>query len=72
MTWHVWFFACVEPLTQPMPGGSQIDVHMNKLYDAGGGSLSERDPGERSAVSLLWNKTGPSKRLPCTLVLSEK
>ena len=57
-------------ISQPSESGpSVIDVHVNKMYDAGP-SISERDPGERR--DILQRRKGPSKRIPCTAVLVER
>ena len=52
-------------------GPSVIDVHVNKMYDAGS-LMSERDPGERSDISFLQRKRGPTKRIPRTALLVER
>ena len=54
-----------------MEGGTVIDVHVNKLYDAGTSSI-DRDPGERSNLTLVQRRKGPFKRLPHTTVLVER
>ena len=57
-------------ILQPSESGpSVIDVHVNKMYDAGS-SILERDPGERR--DILQRKGGPSKRIPCTALLVER
>ena len=48
-----------------------IDVHVNKLYDAGSSSI-DRDPGERNNLTLLQRRKGPTKCLPRTAVLVER
>ena len=48
-----------------------IDVHVNKLYDAGQTSM-DQDPVERSGMSLRQRWRGPLKCLPCTSVLVER
>lgn len=52
-------------------GQSVIDVHVNKMYNAGS-SLYDRDPGERSNISLIQWRKGPSKCLSCSAVLVER
>ena len=54
-----------------MEGGSIIDVHVNKLYEAGQ-ALLDRDPLERSGMSLKQRWKGPLKCLPCTAIIVEK
>ena len=64
----------LQPLSTIQPrdsGPSVIDVHVNKMYDAGA-SFSERDPGERTDISFLQRKRGPTKRIPCTAVIVER
>ena len=56
---------------QPTEGGSIIDVHVNKLYEAGQTSM-DRDPVERSGMSLKQRWKGPLKCLPCTAVIVER
>ena len=59
-------------IAQPRDSGpSVIDVHVNKMYDTGP-SVSERDPGERSDISFLQRKRGPTKRIPFTALLVER
>ena len=59
-------------LSQPQCDGKcVINVHVNKMYNAGSSSL-DRDPGERSNVSLIQRRKGPSKCLSCSAVLVEK
>ena len=48
-----------------------IDVHVNKLYEAGQTSM-DQDPVERSGMSLRQRWRGPLKCLPCTAVLVER
>ena len=63
-----------SPSTAPQPrdsGPIVIDVHVNKMYDAGS-SPSERDPGERTDISFFQRKNGPTKRIPCTALLVER
>lgn len=48
-----------------------IDVHVNKLYEAGQTSM-DQDPVERSGISLRQRWRGPLKCLPCTTVLVER
>ena len=48
-----------------------IDVHVNKLYEAGQTSM-DQDPVERSGISLRQRWRGPLKCLPCTAVLVER
>ena len=67
-------FKCVNALfvsVQPTEGGSIIDVHVNKLYEAGQTSM-DRDPVERSGMSLKQRWKGPLKCLPCTAVIVER
>ena len=54
-----------------MEGGSIIDVHLNKLYEAGQTSM-DRDPVERSGMSLRQRWKGPLKCLPCTAIIVER
>ena len=53
-----------------MEGGTVIDVHVNKLYDAG--PSIDRDPGERSNLTLVQRRKGPFKRLSHTFILVER
>ena len=56
---------------QPMEGGSIIDVHVNKLYEAGQTSM-DRDPVERSGMNLRQRWKGPLKCLPYTAIIVER
>ena len=49
-----------------------IDVHVNKMYEASGQTSMERDPVERSGMSLRQRWKGPLKCLPCTAILVER
>ena len=51
-------------------GKCVINVHVNKMYT--GSSSFDRDPGERSHVSLVQKRKGPSKCLSCSAVLVER
>ena len=53
-----------------MEGGTAIDVHVNKLYDAG--ASSHADPGERGNLGVVQRRKGPSRCLPCTALLVER
>ncbi len=54
---------------QPVEGAMAIDVHVNKLYDAG---TSTPDPGMRHHLSIVQKRKGPSKCLPCTVLIVER
>lgn len=54
-----------------MEGGSIIDVHVNKLYEAGQTSM-DRDPVERSGMNLRQRWKVPLKCLPCTAIIVER
>ena len=61
---------CTDLHSQPSESGpSVVDVHVNKMYDAGS-SILERDPGERR--DILQRRRGPNKRIPCTALLVER
>jgi hypothetical protein len=54
-----------------MEGDSVIDVHVNKLYEAGQTSM-DRDPVERNGMNLRQRWKGPLKCLPCTAIIVER
>lgn len=56
---------------QPTEGVTVIDVHVNKMYEAGQTTM-DRDPVERSGMSLRQRWKGPLKCLPCTTLLVER